>query len=526
MRKLIAALILLIVLSGCEQPEEPEDFRLSLGNTDLTVASVVKEQVEDSSLLPIYEDQTYTLELEEAGTLVLKTRRIDNGDFLVTAQLTGDESEKAAASLKLSVDEANRIELNDWDQTFIERPHDKNTGEDLTTQPIGLFTSSSFEEQRSQIVLGKQYVSTVLTADYENDHKSTVRVLENETKNYQVQQTDESVSLEIELKAEPGEIAESWFMVSDESFFSNAEEQESWITYMLEDYKEANGWLTLGGPMKKLPWSIEPYTKQGYGRNLGVMVDREAIDRFGETGERYYYNLMINSAADLYEYRKEKGTDVWETEYTSTWLKDAYGLTAPYIDTRHNEFIGLYLAMIGDYADLPDLKQAQLDYADYLLEQIAIDNVIQTENGFYIADYFSPYDMKQKTHASMNHVLGGANLLLDSYIATDDEKYLEAAKKIRTAIEDLADEWVRDTGDLWYQVNPDLTFSGNDYEQLTLLDLLKHQNKWEASGDTKSAVIDDFITSKTAYLLENDVVLIDEIQELLEEQGFAEELGI
>ena len=38
---------------------------------------------------------------------------------------------------------------------------------------------------------------------------------------------------------------------------------------------------------------------------------------------------------------------LWETEYTSTWLKNNYGIIAPYTDTRLNENVALFLTQTG-----------------------------------------------------------------------------------------------------------------------------------------------------------------------------------
>jgi hypothetical protein len=525
MMKKIAFMVFMsvLVLSSCKKDGFQET--LQLGAADFKISSdlaIADENKSESSLLPFYKDTDYQYEMAEEGSLAgklhIKLREIDNGDQLVFMQLEGLAEKAVSAAGAFSFDSSGQTEFIDWEPRVIKRPHDKNTGDDQSTQPIGLFKLNDAES--SELVISKQQISSRLKTEYSNGLSSQVRILHDERKEYKLDEKEDRTAIRFQLEAAKGQVAEQWFMLSTGDLFSNSQELEDWINYQIDSYKEANGWLTAGGPMKKLPWSIEPYTKQGYGRNLGVMVDREAIDRYISTKERYYYNLMVNSAADLYEYREEKGTKIWETEYTSTWLKDAYGLTAPYIDTRHNEFIGLYLAKIGEELDASQLMKAQLNYADYLLDQIKEGNVIKVADGLLIADYFSPYDQKQKTHASMNHVLGGANLLLDCYEQSGEKKYLEAAKKIRKAIENLGTDWIRESGDLWYQVNPDLTFAGNDYEQLTLVDLLKHQNKWESIGENRSRVIDQLIESKAGYLAKENVTLLDEVIAELNRQGF------
>ncbi|MFD2683115.1 hypothetical protein [Bacillus seohaeanensis] len=532
-RKFLIVLCISIFLTGCinkgETKKQPSSIDVALNERlelKLTTLDGEIELVDEqkSSSLNLYEDaSSFFTVTKNSNTLLdgsVTVRKLNNKDLLIFTSIENKSDQPKSIDFSLTLPQTNRYSLTDWDQRKVNHPHDGNTGIDKTTQPIGLFSFRHYDNLRYEVVLGKQYTSLPVTKDYSNGLHSHLREIVSEKKKYQIAQQTSSATLDFTLKANKGETSEQWLMLSKEKFFSTNDELQSWIDYHLDSYKEANTWLTPSGPMKKLPWSIEPYTKKGYGRNLGVMVDREAIDRYLETHERYYHNLTINSVASLMEYRKQKDTTIWETEYTSTWLKKAYGLTAPYIDTRHNEFIALYLKKIGDELNIPQLQKAPLTYGDYLLEQINIGNVIKTENGVLISDYFSPYDVGQKTHASLNHILGGANLLLDCYIQSGEEKYLHAAVQIETGLEDLDQKWIRDNGDLWYQVNPDLTFAGNDYEQLTLLDLLKHQEKLEKAGLKRSAFIDNLLSSKLKYLQSKKIELIPDVQQELKSQGF------
>jgi hypothetical protein len=533
-RKFLIVLFISIFLTGCinkgEAEKQPSSIDVALNDKlelKLTTLDGKLELVDEkkSSSLNLYEDASSLFNVTKKSSNALldgsvTVRKLNNEDLLVFTSIENKSDQPKSIDFSMTLPQTNRYSLVDWDQRKVDHPHDGNTGIDETTQPIGLFSFQHYDNPRYEVVLGKQYTSLPVTKDYSNGLHSQLREIVSEKKKYQIAQQASSTTLNFTLKASKGEISEQWFMLSKEKLFSTKDELQSWIDYHLDSYKEANTWMTKSGPMKKLPWSIEPYTKKGYGRNLGVMVDREAIDRYLEVHERYYHNLTINSVASLMEYRKQKDTTIWETEYTSTWLKKAYGLTAPYIDTRHNEFIALYLKKVGDELNIPQLQKAQLTYGDYLLEQIKIGNVIKTKNGVLISDYFSPYDVGQKTHASLNHILGGANLLLDCYIQSGEEKYLHAAVQIETGIEDLGEKWVRDNGDLWYQVNPDLTFAGNDYEQLTLLDLLKHQKKLKQAGLERSTFMDDLISFKLKYLQNKKIELIPDVQQELKSQGF------
>jgi hypothetical protein len=141
-----------------------------------------------------------------------------------------------------------------------------------------------------------------------------------------------------------------------------------------------------------------------------------------------------------------------------------------------------------------------------------------------ISDYYKPGS--KQTHSSLNHALGGMRFLIVAYEQTRDEKYLKPMREFKAGIENLYPKWIRTDngrkGDFWYQVNPDLTFAGNDYELLTLLDLLLNQEALERIGMPRSAVFDQMIRSKTTYLVENNRPFIDEVVKKLNEQGFGD----
>lgn len=458
---------------------------------------------------------------EKAGEVTITVRTIDNGDLFVFSKLVNDREDVVVIDQTLTYPNVNRYVLTDFDQRFKEREHNPTLGVDPTTYPIGLVELYSFEDLAHNLFLSKNYLSQEMVLDYENSGISVLRELVDEVKSFSIGVGVDDITVSLPLHSFGEDISENWMMLSGEVLFEDREVLDRWIDYNIESYSQVNKWFTAGGPYKKLPWSIEPFTKMGYGRNLGSMQDKKALDKLEDYGERFFYNLTMNSVANLLGYREE-GQVVWETEYTSTWLKQTFESIAPFVDTRHNENIAIFLTRTGHLLDIEELKDAHVDYADYLLEQVEKENIFYVDKGFYIADYYSPHPGTKMTHASLNHIVGGINFLLDSYISTGEEKYLDVAKQVRLAIEETGEEWIRDTGDLWYQINPDLTFAGNDYEQLTLIDLLTSQVNWEEAGEERSELFDVLISSKTEYLVTNEKQIFDYVLDMLVEQGFRE----
>ncbi|KZN99970.1 hypothetical protein [Pseudobacillus badius] len=494
---LLAALTAILLLAGCA--EEPKGSpakaaeTVPLGELNLVLSrDLTLQNTKESSLSSFYKDVLYVYDWKDRGKLKVKVRTIDNGDRFVMMQLRNATNEPLSLKADVQQSKANDYYFINWRRDIKERKHDPVIGKDVTTPPSGLLRYSADGRFLYEAVVSKQYQSAVKTQLYENGRQSTVRELTAEKETLQHKMDGFSFSLE----APPNQLAEQWFLLAKEPLFKNGDGLSSWIDFQHAHYKEVNNWFTVDGAIKKLPWSIEPFTKEGYGRHLGTLIEKEAIDRYFKYGDRYFYDLMVQSAANLLEYRQQQKSTVWKTEYTSTWLKQKYEITSPYLDTRHNELIALYLYRIGKEFDKKELTGALTDYADYLLNLIKIDNIVHTPKGYLPADYYSAHQGKQFIHTSLNHALGEANLLIDAYKATGQKKYLLAARQIRLGVESLGTKWIRPNGDLWYQVNRDLTFDGNDYEQLTLDDLERHEKKWQALGGSKSRMLQTLIESK------------------------------
>lgn len=525
-----ASALVFLLLAGCSNVGEdnitvPVDDNHTI-NVYIKDFSLQKVNDNKTTYLSLIDDHSYHYDIfnkkEQFGELYITTRTLDNGDVFIFSKLKNLTEQPFDATISIQLDEVNRYSMTDFEQRYVEHVHDGTIGVDKTTYPIGLVDALNYDESKYQLVFSKNYLSNELTTRYDNGLQSTLREFRDEKKKLHAFLANDSLKLEVGLQSNGEDISEGWILFSKDQLFKEEETLQQWIDYHIDQYKRANAWLTAEGPYKKLPWSIEPSTEMGYGRNLGIMQDKKALDSYVDSKERYFYDLVLNSVADLMHYKKEKKSDVWETEYTSTWLKRPYGLTAPFIDTRHNENIALFLTRVGHLLNNKELLESQLIYANYLVEQVEKGNVIKVNKGFLIADYFSPYDNFKTTHASLNHILGGMNFLLDSYIATENKSYLKIADKIHLGIEEIGDGWIRENGDLWYQVNPDLSLVGNDYELLTLEDLLNSQRKLEKAGKRRSEFLDKLIHSKASYLVGAGKTIHDRIIDELKRQGFRE----
>ena len=470
-------------------------------------------------------DQTTVYKLfedgENMGSIKVTVREIDNGDFFIFTQLQNKSSKGYIASISYPISGNVRYDLTDFEQQEIQHEHDHVFGVDPTTYPIGLLEIKEHENSVTNMMMSRNYVSKELIKKYENGDRSVVRELTSENKALELTQDNKGLTVTLPLHSVGNDLSENWVLVSQEPLFKNEEALDEWISRSTKQYKGANKWYTAEGPYTKLPWSIEPGTKLGYGRNLVMVQDKKALNQYKTTQERYFYDLLLNSVANLFIFQGDK-KGLWETEYTSTWLKKDYGIKAPYIDTRHNEKIALFLKETGDMLDIKELKDATIIYADFLVEQAKNGNIIEvSKGGYFVTDYYSPQQIK-KTHVSLNHALGEMNFLLEAYQQTKEESYLDVARNVRRGVENTGEKWLRENGDLWYQVNGDFIFEGTDYPLLTLEDLLKSQQSWEAVGEKRSEIFDRLIRSKAEYLVESKQEILRPVGNSLINQGFGD----
>lgn len=458
---------------------------------------------------------------ENMGSIKVTVREIDNGDFFIFTQLQNKSSKGYSASISYPINGNIKYDLTDFERQEIQHEHDHVYGVDPTTYPIGLLKVKEHENLVTNMMISRNYISKELITNYENGDKSVVRELTSENKDMKIMNDDNGLTVTLPLQSEGNDLSENWVLVSQEPLFKKEEALNEWISQSTKQYKEMNKWYTAEGPYTKLPWSIEPETKLGYGRNLVRVQDKKALNYYETTQERYFYDLLLNSVANLFIFQGDK-KGLWETEYTSTWLKKDYGIQAPYTDTRHNENVALFLKKTGDMLDIKELKTSTITYADFLVDQTKNGNVIEVPKGGYlVTDYYSPQQTK-KTHTSLNHALGEMNFLLESYQQTKEESYLDVARNMRWGIENIGEKWLRENGDVWYQVNGDFTFEGIDYPLLTLGDLLKSQQFLEAVGEERSEMFDQLIRSKAQYLVESKQEILQSVANLLIDQGFGD----
>ncbi|HJF31952.1 MAG TPA: S-layer homology domain-containing protein [Sporosarcina psychrophila] len=446
-------------------------------------------------------DNIYTYNVGEQGAIIeLTVRSFDNGDYFLFSKINNPTESAVTVDVIQKENEVASFELNRYDRYKIKRNEEDVFGSDTTSYPTGLLRFVKQDGSVKERMVGQSYLSKQLSLEYEDEGYSYMRQLLGEKEALSYAQVGSTLLSVHTLNSKGDDIVDQWYMNADGQLFANEENMESWMQESAKYYKKRNNWYTAGGAFNKMATTTEPMPDngQGYGRNLLLLKEDRALVLYNEQEDRYFENLIYNSFVNLKNFKGDK--EYWETEVTSTYLKDLYDITAPFIDTRFNEQIALFYYNSGADFGIKNAKEPLRNYADLLVSQKSKGNVIPVnDKSYYISDYF-PIAQEVTTHASMNHVLGGMNILLMAYNEFHDQKYLDAARAVQTAIVAEKDDWLRDSGDIWYRISPLGDYKGDDYKHLTLEDLLNSYKLWKDIDPTYLPLLEEMIASKASFL--------------------------
>lgn len=464
-------------------------------------------------------DTIYDYAIGKGATLKVTIRKFNNGDEFVFTTLRNTSKSAVTVDLFQKEPGVTNSRLYRYDRYNIKKNINDVFGYDSASTPTGLLRFVDSNGHAGERMVGQAYRSKQLTQSYKNGGTSYMRDLisEDEALSYNKMGTDMFVFYTLSSKG--NDIVDTWYMDSDEPLFKSDESMNNWMVETAQNYKKRNKWYTAEGPYNKMATTTEPMPKsyQGYGRNLLLVKEDRALVLYKEQGDRYFENLINNSFVSLQKFKGSK--KYWETEVTSTYLKGLYGINAPFIDTRFNEQIALFYYNSGELFGVPNYKTPLRNYADLLVSRKAAGHVITVDkNSYYISDYF-PINQQVTTHSSMNHMLGGMNLLLMAYKEFGDAKYLETARAIQSGIAKQKNKWIRANGDIWYRVNAKGEFAGEDYQHLTLEDLINSYRLWKDIDPTYLPVLENMIASKAGYLSVNGYGYTKKIYDGLQELG-------
>jgi hypothetical protein len=256
----------------------------------------------------------------------------------------------------------------------------------------------------------------------------------------------------------------------------------------------------------KLPYTIEPFTKDGYGYNLHQtsLFAKKMIHFYQNTKERFFENFIINIIIGNELYNRQKD-GMFREVYTSKKLKQTMGLIAPYIDIENNTS---FMLTLQDFqADTSWSKKVEFvkGYANFFCDNYeSKGHVYEIEKslGVWFSDYYKP-EISTNCYGSLSCQLEVAQFLFDAWKKYKDERYLSVFNAILQFVEDTHNKWIKESGGLFHGISKDkegnTEFCGTDNGFKTLMNLLIIQNACVEEGFSRSIGIEQLIESKMEY---------------------------
>lgn len=479
------------------------EFQVTADGEDLSSTDTEQLHIED-----IYQEviSYNVLDREQnKAEITLTTREFPNGDTMVYLEAETD-GYLEPIDFQLPLSGESDLEYLE-DQTVPELyPHRK---ERKLEDPLST-TLKYMENEMNSALIGTSVYYNDISHTYENGQLSRVVEFQREADTLDISEEGWKVTIEFT----PGEEKFStWLMISEEPLISSKEQFEQVHKIAADEFR----WITPDTLWSHGLNAIFPKTDRAFVRSLVRQSGRASAVMLETNPSRIWENINRHQFAALEVSRNEDG--LWHSDYTSTWLERAYDIGPEYIDTRHNDNIFRAQLKRAEQLGYEAYAQERAVYADFLIEMSEAGYTIPQGPGYYLMDYF---DMQHDTHSSLNHALSLMNYQYDAYLHLGDEKYLENAEAQFSALLHTGTGWVDEENTIIYQMRPDGTMSGQDYNLVTYYDLLytkKLRNELELPA---SETLDYLIEVKEQNLQNKDIAIEGTFENVEEFVGLIE----
>ena len=282
----------------------------------------------------------------DTGRITIVKRILENNDFFLFIEYCNTKplGEVGDASFELKFD--NIIDIIQFEELYKKPPYDKRYGENKVS---GLYGYIDLEA--GSAVVSKLYNYREKIQKYDDGGASTVYELISESEPFEICHPD-TVRITFDNEAKRDVKQQFFILSSKDKLFRNKENLDKYMRYYYDAVYNNNVWCsfftTFAGTYTKLPYSIEPFTKDGYGYSLHHSSRKDMISFYRDTKERFFEDFIANAILQAYLYQQQD-EGMFLTPYTSIWLKKDTGITAPYVDSRLNE---TFAQMIRDFQEI------------------------------------------------------------------------------------------------------------------------------------------------------------------------------
>lgn len=216
----------------------------------------------------------------DVGSYTLVERTLENGVTIVFEEIKNTGWLPFAISLNQN--NLQDAEIKSWNPEIAAHPEDEVYGKDSTSNPFGTIKTSGIETLQ-----GNLYVSR----DIKLGNGESVNELRHENPNLVL---EEGVLLK-NFWLPPKHKTQTWMMVSENPLFESETAEEEWIDFSLNNHLERLNWLTVDGPIVKLPLTDDPRTQAAYGL-LEERTQDPASREWNENSPSLFFESMILNA--------------------------------------------------------------------------------------------------------------------------------------------------------------------------------------------------------------------------------------
>jgi len=300
------------------------------------------------------------------------------------------------------------------------------------------------------------------------------------------------------LSSPQGGIIRFWGIISNQKLVDWGNEIDVDSIQIADLNRIRKFWLD--GVYDIVPFSYTPTHPQGYWRCPAQHVGRSFLSKTSPFTDA----IAISSMYSVINSQNNSG--YWPTKPQSNWLAEEYGFGYDFYDTRFNTDVAHYLLEAYTVYQEDKALATARRYADFLCG-FARESSYRSKNGGYLVPDYQDSSGVHQTHTSLNHQLAEMNFLYEMYLATNDTEYQEIANKMLLAIKDTGDEWIKESGELWYARLPNGDYGFKDYPTLTLNDLRQSQKIITRISGHPDPDLARLIASKEAYNRANGIPL-------------------
>ncbi len=184
------------------------------------------------------------------------------------------------------------------------------------------------------------------------------------------------------------------------------------------------------------------------------------------------------------------------------WLSDDYGIGGGFYDTRFNSDLAEIFSS-ASWLDCTEHKAVMDRYFDFYTAY-ALTRSTPTEHGLLVWDYYETVHGGSRTHTALNHQAAEAMALYHWAEVSGRTDLCELADKLVAGIEDTAENWICEDGELHYAVYADGSYGGQDYPYLTYNDLFALRSYLQEKG-REAPGIQRLMDAKLGWMQANGV---------------------